>query len=157
MYYSGAVKVKSLEFDGKESTGHEMYKMASEYWADLGSFLSWPFSAWFDYVRLIPYQSDTTRFPGRVIELVPRPSYLLDRTLFPKIDCKKKAILVGAWARGNNLPFRFLAVSMREDEFIHHVFPQIDFGRGWITADATFPGFEIGQGFELTRAEELGR
>lgn len=134
-----------------------MYRMVNQYWMDLGPFLSWPFSAWFDLVRLIPYQSDATRFPDRVIELVSRPAYLLDRDIFPKIDCKKKAILVAAWAKGNGLPYRFLAASMRDDGFIHHVFPQIDFGRGWITADATFPDFEIGQGFDITHAEELAQ
>lgn len=132
-----------------------MYRMANQYWMDLGSFLAWPFSAWFDYVRLIPYQSDSSRFPGRIIELVSRPAYLLDRGIFPTIDCKKKAILIGAWARAHGFPYRFLAVSMDEDGHIHHVFPQIDFGRGWVTADATFADFEIGRGFDVTRAEEL--
>lgn len=134
-----------------------MYLAATEYAADIAPYAGWPFSAWFDFVRLIPYESDEERFPERVIELVPRPAYLLDRDLFPKIDCKKKAILVGAWAHLRGLPFRFLAVSSRGDRAIHHVFPQIDFGDGWVTVDATFPEFAIGQPYDVTYAAELER
>lgn len=151
------VEVLAQELTGKELTGREMYGAVEAYWGDLGPFLSWPFSAWFRYVSLIPYESDERRFPWRVIELVSRPAFLLDRTLFPKIDCKKKAILIGAWARGNGYPFRFLAVSSRGDKEVHHVFPQIDFGNGWVTVDATFPDFEIGQRHDITFAAELSK
>lgn len=143
------------EHEGKELTGYEMRQMADLYWMDLADFLGWRFSNWFDFVRLIPYESDDSRFPARIIEIVPRPAYLLDRNLFPKIDCKKKAILVGAWARGNGIPYRFIAVSHTPDKSIHHVFPQVDFGAGWVNVDATFPEFRIGQGQPVTHAEVL--
>lgn len=155
MYYLGAVEFLAQEFEGKEATGHEMRDTVDRYYSDLGNYLGWPFSAWFDFVRLIPYVSDDTRFPERIIELIPRPAYLLDRGLFPQIDCKKKAILIASWARGNGLPYRFLAVSSRLDRRVHHVFPQIDFGAGWVTADATFPDFQAGQAQPLTFAAEL--
>lgn len=155
MYTLGAVEVLAQEFQGKEATGHEMRDTVERFYSDLGPYLAWPFSSWFDFVRLIPYVSDETRFPERVIELVPRPAFLLDRNLFPKIDCKKKAILIASWARGHGYPYRFLAVSSREDRLVHHVFPQIDFGNGWVTADATFPDFRAGQPQTLTFAAEL--
>lgn len=154
-YHICTVRIGIADHEGKELTGHEMHKMVSDHWADLGHFVNWPFSAWFDFVRLIPYESDDSRFPARVIELVPRPAYLLDRNLFPRIDCKKKSILLGAWARGNGFPYRFIAVSHRGDKAIHHVFPQIDFGRGWVNADATFPDFHVGQSQPATFAAEL--
>lgn len=155
VYYSGTVEILAQDFDGKEATGHEIRDTVERYYTDLGPYLRWTFPAWFDFVRLIPYASDETRFPGRIIELVPRPAYLLDRGLFPKIDCKKKAILIASWARGNGFPYRFLAVSGRPDKRVHHVFPQINFGGGWVTADATFPDFSIGQNQSLTFAAEL--
>lgn len=132
-----------------------MHKMVRGYWSDLGPYLSWGFSPWFDFVRVIPYESDEKRFGGRVLEVLSRPSYLLDRDIFPRIDCKKKAILIASWAYGNGLPYRFLAVSSRPDGQVHHVFPQIDFGAGWVNCDATFPEFEIGQGHSITYGTEL--
>jgi transglutaminase-like putative cysteine protease len=117
--------------------------------------VAWDFRSFFDFVRAIPYVSDDDRFPGRVVELVPRPAHLLDRGRFPALDCKKKAILIGAWARGNGYPYRFLAVSHRVDREVHHVFPQINFGKGWVTVDATFPDFEIGAPQPVTFAAEL--
>ncbi len=147
--------MRSQTLAGKEWTGNEMRRMSREYWGDLGSYLSWPFSAWFDFVRILPYQSDNRRFPDRILEVVARPALLLDKNIFPRLDCKKKAILIGAWAEGNGFPYRFVAVSSRPDGEVHHVMPQINFGGGWINADATFPDFEIGQGHEITFAAEL--
>lgn len=141
--------------EGKELTGHEMHGMVQKYWMDLGTYLGWPFSAWFDFVRFIPYESDEERFQNRVIELVPRPAYLLDRALFPRIDCKKKSILVSSWAYGNKVPYRFVAVSHKPNKQVHHVFPQVNFGAGWVNADATFSEFQIGQGQPVTYAAEL--
>lgn len=144
-----------LDFESKEDTGQQMAKDVESFYLDLGPFLKWSFESWFDYVRLIPYTSDFERFPKRVIELLSRPKFLLDRFLFPKIDCKKKAILIASWARGHGLAYRFLAVSQKPNKSIHHVFPQIDFGGGWVNVDATFPCFRIGQGQSITYGEEL--
>jgi hypothetical protein len=158
MYHGGTVtpvKVSYQDHEGKELTGREMYRLAEIYSSDLGEFAAWPFSAFFDYVRCIPYLSDEDRFPSRMVEVLSRPKYLLDRSIFPRIDCKKKAILIGAWATANQLPFRFVAVSHKPDKSIHHVFPQINFGDGWINADATFPTFRPGQPQPVTFAAEL--
>lgn len=155
MYDHETVNLGILDLKSKDDTGREMVGTVDAFFSDLGGYLSWPLSAWFDFVGLIPYESDEERFPERVIELVPRPLYLLDRYLFPRIDCKKKAILIASWAKGNGYDFRFLAVSHRIDKKIHHVFPQVDLGNGWINADATFPFFRLGEGQPITRAEEL--
>jgi hypothetical protein len=149
------VKLEIRDHEGKELTGSKMHDCIQSYWTDLSGFLEWPFSAWFDFIRFIPYQSDDARFPARIIELVPRPVYLLDRSLFPRIDCKKKSILVCAWAFGNLFPYRLLAVSTVPSGDVHHVFPQIDFGYGWINADATLPDYSIGQPYPITFAAEL--
>ncbi len=132
-----------------------MYWLVDTFFADLGSWLRRSFQDFYNYVKSIPYISDVERFKDRVLEIVPRPAWLLDRTLFPKIDCKKKAILIGAWAKGNGFPFRFIAVSERPDHEVTHVFPQVDFGNGFINADATLSEYHIGQGFQVTYAAEL--
>ena len=150
-----------MRHGGKELTGLYMYHYAENYSGDLGGFRALPFPAWYDRVKSIPYRSDDELFPdepGRVVEVVARPEILLSRRMFPALDCKKKAILCGAWAAANNRPFAFLAVSEMPSREIHHVFPVIDFdGRGFQSTDATFPQFSIGDHFPITYAEELPR
>ncbi len=158
MYHIEAmITVKTEPLAGKELTGQNMYRMVDMYFGDLGPALHNSFSTWFDFVKNIPYVSDIERFQNRLLEIVPRPKYLLDRAMFPKIDCKKKSILIGAWAKGNGVPFRFVAVSDRPDHEPTHVFPQVDFGAGWINADATLPEYRLDQGFPVTYATELLR
>lgn len=151
------ISVFAQPLEGKELTGAKMYALVDEYFTDIGSMRALPFLRWFEYVRSIPYVSDIERFPGRLLEVVSRPKYLMDRKIFPKIDCKKKSVLIGAWARANGFPFRFVAVSDRRDKEATHVFPQVDFGRGWVNADATLPNYIIGQGQPVTFAAELQR
>ena len=150
-----------LHHGGKELTGRYMYHFAENYSSDLGGLRSLSFPAWYDRVKSIPYRSDDELFPeeaGRVVEVVARPGVLLSRRIWPGLDCKKKSILCGAWASANRRPFAFLAVSEIPSREIHHVLPVIDFdGRGFRTADATFPEYEIGAAFPITYAEELPR
>ena len=154
--YHYSVIIESESHKGKERTGAQMRETVNRFYSDLGRFLLWPFAAWFDYVKVIPYAADEDVFsPDRIIEVVARPSYLLDREIFPFLDCKKKAILIASWARGNGFPFRFVAVSNMPDKHIHHVLPQINFALGWENCDATFPTFEIGQANPATYAVEL--
>jgi len=129
--------------------------MAEGYCRDLGVFAAWPFPDWFNLVRSIPYESDDERFPSRVIEVVSRPAWSLDSRILPRLDCKKKSILIAAWAVANGYPYRFLAVSHDQSKTIHHVMPQIDFGGGWVNADATFPNHKVGEGQPITYAEVL--
>lgn len=150
-----------LAHGGKELTGRYMYHFATEFAGDLGGLKSLPFPAFYSRVQEIPYQSDDELFPedrDRVVEVVARPGLLMNRRLFPRLDCKKKSILCGAWAAANRRPFCFLAVSEIPSREVHHVFPVIDFdGRGFRTADATLPEYRIGQAFPITYAEELKR
>lgn len=150
-----------LRHGGKELTGRYMYHYAEKFCGDLGGLRALPFPAWYDRVKSIPYRSDDELFPeeaGRVVEVVARPALLLSRRVFPALDCKKKSILCGAWAAANRRPFAFLAVSEIPSREVHHVFPVIDYdGRGFRTADATFPQYKIGDVFPITYAEELPR
>ena len=149
------MKLGIAEHEGKEQAGSGMYRLCRDYWPDIAFALPWDFGRWFDFVRLIPYIADDEIFPGRVVEVISRPGYLLDRKCFSRIDCKKKAILIGAWAHGNKFPYRFIAVSHKSTRDIHHVFPQIDFGDGWVNCDATFPEFVIGGAQPATYGEVL--
>jgi len=140
-----------------------MYQFAENYSDDLGPARYQRLPSWYDSVRRIPYQSDDDLFseftdrPDDIVELVARPKYLMDRRLFPALDCKKKAILIGAWAKANDIPFAFVAVSEYPDKHIHHVLPLLCLDGEWITADATFPKYSLGQDYDFTRVEELRR
>lgn len=151
------MKVTTMAHGGKELTGRQMYQVTENHWSDLGRYAAWSFPAFFEFVREIPYSPDDEKFPARVVEVVSRPKYLLDGKTFPRMDCKKKAVLIGSWAKANGFPYRYVAVSHRPTREVHHVMPQIDFGRGWVNADATFPQFEIGQGQPVTFAAELSK
>lgn len=160
MYNSvGMYDITAQPLAGKELTGEKLYAAIDNHYSDLGSYAGRPFGEWFRFVKSIPYVSDMERFPQRLLEVVPRPAYILDRNLFPRIDCKKKSILIGSWAKANGVPFRLIAVSDRADKEATHVFPQLDFGNGWVNTDATLPEYFIGrgQGPSVTFAAELKR
>jgi len=126
-----------------------MYRLIERFHKDLGALAAMPLEKFFDYVKKIPYQRDTR---GR--EVVARPGLLLKE--FPSLDCKKKAILICAWARCNGIPFRLVACSERPDKKIHHVFPQIKNSGRLCNADATYSKYVLGQSKNrVTRAEVL--
>lgn len=100
-------------------------------------------------VRSIPYKRDTAP-----VEVVGRPARLLNGD-FAGLDCKKKAILIGAWAKRNYVPWRFVASSRRPDRRYHHVFPQLRIAGEWVNADATYSRMRLGEVKRCTAAEVL--
>jgi len=150
-----------LNHGGKELTGKYMYHYAEKYSNDLGAAARLPFETWYNRVKNIPYASDDTLFPeepDRIVELVARPGLLLNPKIFPRLDCKKKSILLGAWAAANNRDFRFLAVSEIPSKEIHHVMAAVDYdGQGLKLIDATFPSYYLGKKYPITFAQELKR
>lgn len=162
MYDIGAMPIdlNVLRHQGKELTGLYMYYYAQCFADDLGGLSRLPFSSWHARVKSIPYASDDELFPenpSQIVEVVARPGLLMAGGPFRALDCKKKSILVGAWAAANKKPYAFIASSEVPSKKIHHVFPVVDLGDGWVTADATFPEFQIGQSYPITYAEELRR
>lgn len=151
------VKIQREPYTGKELSGERMYEMCFDFYRDLDGLETLPFQDYFDLVKEIPYASDSDISPNEDAEITARPAYLLSRSMFPSLDCKKKSILIGAWAQAQNppVPFRFLAVAEYPNLIIHHVFPQLDFGMGWENCDATFSTYKIGMGIPVTRAEVL--
>lgn len=101
----------------------------------------------FDYVRRIPYRMDK-----RPVEVVARPFHIIDNADCG-MDCKKKAILMGAWAKKNGIRSRFIASSKRADRKVHHIFPQFFLSGEWLNVDATYPEYHIFQGKRVTHSE----
>ncbi len=156
--YPLGVNVIERIHGGKVLTGQEMYRLCREFYRDLGSHLGKSAERWFDFVAAIPYVNDSELTGGTDDEIVARPRYLLDRFMFPALDCKKKAILIGAWCEGQNprVPYRFIATSEKPNNAIHHVFTQIRKFPGWVNADPTYPEYRFGEGKrETTFAQEL--
>lgn len=88
----------------------------------------------YKFVKSIPYKRDiapveTISRPVRSISAIP---------LSGGLDCKKKAILIGAWALCNGIPFQFVASSNSKTKRVHHVYPQLKLSGTWKTADATY-------------------
>jgi len=132
------VKAKFENLYDRAQTGAAIYKSA-EYFRDLGNYLDLSLSDFFDFVRRIPYLEDS-----EPTELVARPQFLIHKKHGLKgLDCKKKAVLMGAWFNAHNTPWRLVAVSERPDKQIHHVFPQFFDDNGWQNADATYPDYRL--------------
>lgn len=141
----------------KDQTGDRMYDLVIRFARDLESVMVGDRSAsdltieeFFDFVRRLPYRRDT-----RPIEIVARPYYIISR-MSSGLDCKKKGILIAAWAECNNVPWRFIASSIRKDGRKHHVFPQLYIRGKWRNVDATYPEYRLyGSKSNLTSAEIL--
>jgi hypothetical protein len=103
----------------------------------------------FDFVKNIKYRIDP-----KPIEVIARPAHILKyRGL--GMDCKKKAILCGAYCKCNGIKYRFIGSSRRPDKKVHHIFPQIYHSGQWVNYDATYPENEIGDSKQITHAEVL--
>lgn len=90
-------------------------------------------------VKSIPYKKDT-----EPVEIVARPARLLNGEFTRGLDCKKKAILIGAWAARRGYPYRLIACSRRPDMKYHHVFPQVRLSGEWVNMDATYSNMKPG-------------
>ncbi len=125
-----------------------MYNMAAAFHGDVAplSVLSLP--EYFDIVRKIRYQRDPKHK-----EVTARPGIILKN--MDAADCKKKAILMGAYFEEHGIPYRYIACSQRPDRQIHHVFTQAKMGGEWRNVDPTYARYRLFEPKRLTRAEIL--
>ena len=143
---------------GKEFTGKWIYEYAEKYKNDIGDLKNADILDYFNLVRNIPYVNDPELFRREYTELVARPGFCLQAD---KLDCKKKACLIGAYCECNNFPYILVSCSEKPDKEIHHVFPAVCLDgkkKKYINFDATYPNMYIGQPKTfLTFAEILPR
>ena len=123
---------------GKDETVQRIISLANRFRDDVPDGI--PLKAWFDRVRLIPYRRDP-----HGVEVAARPSHSLRYGPTVGIDCKKKCILMVAWAIKNGVPWRVITSSKRADKRHHHVFPQFLISGKWTNADATYPQYKVGE------------
>jgi transglutaminase-like putative cysteine protease len=152
--------------EDKDQTGDAMYKLIERFYGDLDivrvqkrgkavPVSSLDLRSYYNLVRSIPYRRDT-----KPVEVISRPYYIFKHRALG-MDCKKKAILLGSYCKGNGIPYRLIASSRRPDKRFHHVFPQGflrmsgDSGPEWVNLDATYGNYRLGEHKTATAAEIL--
>jgi len=135
-----------------------MHKLTRDFSGDLGWRRHLPFHLYFDFVKNLPYMDNGFLLGDPQSEILARPGFFMRPEIFPGLDCKAKAVLIGAWCAENKVPYRYIACQEDPEEGdIHHVFPLVAATNGgFISADATFPSFFPGMTKPtLSKAEEL--
>lgn len=144
------------DLSDKSQTAREMYRLTDEHSSDIDHFeaggtplSNLPLLDYYRLVRGMPYLQDIP-----AVEVVSRPYYVLAAP-WRGLDCKKKSILVGSWARENGIPYRYVAVSRRPDRSAHHVIPELQINGEWVEVDATYGWNRPFQEQSWTSAEVL--
>jgi hypothetical protein len=144
----------------KKQTSDKIKKIVAKFYTDLAAVeiiqdgepiraADMDLNQFYNFVRSIPYRRDK-----KPREIIARPFLILKHNRLG-MDCKKKTILIGAWARWHNIPCRYIGSSTRADHKIHHIFPQLKISGDWINVDATYPEYRIGEKKVVTKAEIL--
>lgn len=103
----------------------------------------------YNHVRAIPYRRDKAP-----LEIISRPFHILKYQNLG-MDCKKKCIVLAAWAKYQGIPCRYIGSSARKDKKIHHIFPQFKIKGEWRNIDATYPEYSLFEPKTVTKAEVL--
>jgi len=142
---------------GHDYTAAVMYQMIRNFAEDLGDLAYLDWNTYFDLVRGIRYQNDADLTGSPFHEVVSRPWHILYSEIFlGGLDCKKKAILICAYAHRNGIPYRLIGAIENGGREVHHVFPLVFENGEWKNADATFPEYRYASPKpELTYAEVL--
>jgi len=139
------INVSTENLYDRVQTGKKI-RYCAGFFNDLGTLIDTTLKGYFDFVRKIPYAEDIGA------EFVARPKFCFAS---PALDCKKKAVLMGAWFEGHGIPWRLVAISENPDEIIHHVFPQAFLGGDWHNADATYYYYDLFDPKPLLTAGEM--
>jgi hypothetical protein len=102
---------------------------------------------YYSFIKNIPYRRDQ-----KPVEILLRPKYLLVGKDIG-LDCKKKSILMASFCKAKKIQYRFVCVSQRPDKRLHHIFTQVNIGKGWKNADATYSDNKLFQDKQYTKME----
>lgn len=96
---------------------------------------------YFNLVKNIPYRKDP-----RPYEVTARPYYIFKHYKLG-MDCKKKAVAMGAYLRMKNFKYRAIGSSSRPDHRVHHIYFQYfdTTDHTWKNADATYNYYFLNQ------------
>lgn len=128
---------------------NDLQRAYSERYGGLIPLSSLSFRDFYDVVKSLPYRRDVSP-----VEIVARPRIVLSLSKSGQgRDCKKAAVLIGAYCECNGLKWRLATVSTRPDKKIHHIFPQVFIGGEYINADATYQNMKIGERKKVTKVQ----
>ncbi len=137
-------------------TVNQMFYMVDLYYCDMFNYIVYPWGQrfadlnpvlLFQIVKDMPYALDPEGD-----ERLPRPAYIVEDLGRPR-DCKKVSIVFCAWAKCNNVPYRLRVVSYNEQRDMQHIYPELKLNGEWLTFDATFSNFTVGQQMANSREE----
>lgn len=155
------MNINAKPLKDKQQTADKIHDLINKYHRDITRFYildrhgrkcplhRLKLKAFYDLIKNIPYKRDK-----KPIEIIARPQHLLSGA-FPKLDCKKKTVLLGAYLQMNNYTYRLIGTSNRRSKNIHHIFPQVKINGKWWNLDATYPENKIYQPKYITAMEEL--
>jgi hypothetical protein len=154
------MRVEIVPLVDKQQTGRAMHRLVERFAGDLDQVFvrgyrlplsRWPLPAYHEFVKRIPYRID-----AKPREVVARPALLLG-AIRHGADCKKKNVLMCAWAKRNRVPYRMLASSNRPDRVITHTYPEFRIAGEWVNVDATYRWHRLGERKRNTATEILPR
>ncbi len=151
IYFQG-METQTISHPGYRGVCRAMRYLVDRYYADVRDLARLSMDDFFDYVAAIPYVMDSDMW-GEGRELIARPARFGELT---GLDCKKKAILVGCWARCRGIGYRFVVVDDTGAGF-SHVFAEVEESPGfWVTMDCTLPNlFRPGSPMPNVRVAEV--
>jgi len=120
-------------------TGTLMVRLAKQYHRDVAPYAALTAPEFFNKVKSIPYNRDPEH-----VEFLQRPVYTLAGNR-PGGDCDDKAIVSGAYAICNGIPFRFVAMGRYKDKPLHHVATDFYLNGSWLHFDPTYSDQVMGK------------
>lgn len=133
------MKISIEPLHDKAQTASEIKRLIDNYYSDLytinsrgSSVASLSLVDFFNLVKQIPYKKDTSP-----VEVIGRPK-IIAGMIQNGIDCKKKSVLCGSYAKCNAIDFRAVGSSKRKDKRIHHIYIEIKIKGKYVPYDATY-------------------
>lgn len=131
---------ENVSLHSRRQSAEKIYNVARKFWPDLLEFKDWSLPQFYDYVHAIPFISDDVYDTEKIhFEVLLRPGYLLNRDIFSFLDCKKKTVLLAAFAEMQDWDWILIATSEDPGFDPHHIFLLLWDGDDWRPVDANLP------------------
>jgi hypothetical protein len=99
------------------------------------------FKDFYNFVKSIPFQSDGIDSDGKELEILHRPSLILNKNNI-SCDCDDKTLLVGSYCKLNKIAFQIGVSGINKKP--SHIFPIVFDGNQLIPYDATYEENRLG-------------